>query len=134
MHVFRTGPETWKEIAVSQRKWANLNPKAMMSDKTLTFEDYSTSNWLVEPFRIFDACLISDGGRACVVTSTERARDLKNPPVAIMGIGEHNPCVDIHQSDFMAGHTGAKEASEMAPVGSLPVLSFRRVRLDTCRR
>jgi acetyl-CoA acetyltransferase len=114
MHMFRTGPETWKEIAVSQRKWANLNPKAMMSDKTLTFEDYSTSNWLVEPFRSFDACLISDGGRACVVTSTERARDLKNPPVSIMGIGEHNPSLDIHQSDFMAGHTGAKEACKTA--------------------
>ena len=114
MHEFGTGPETWKEIAVGQRKWANLNPKAMMYSKTLTSEDYLTSNWIVEPFRIFDACLISDGGRACIVTSTERARDLKNPPVAIMGIGEHNPSVDIHQSDFMAGSTGAKEASKMA--------------------
>lgn len=114
MHVFGTGPETWKEIAVSQRKWANLNPRAMMYDRPLTYEDYLDAKWIVEPFRVYDACLISDGGRACIVTSTERARDLKNPPVVIMGIGEYNPCIDIHQSDYMVGPTGAKEAGTVA--------------------
>lgn len=114
MHLLETGGDTWKEIAVNQRKWANLNPMAMMYDRPLTYEDYDTASWIVEPFRVYDACLISDGGRACIVTSTERAKDLRNPPVAIMGIGEYNPCTDIHQSDFMAGHTGAKVAGELA--------------------
>ena len=114
MYEFRTGPETWKEIAVSQRKWANLNPIAMMYDKPMTYEDYFNADWVVEPFRLYDCCLISDGGRACVVTSTERARDLRNPVVTIMGIGEHNTSVDIHQSLFMAGPTAAKMAGEMA--------------------
>jgi len=114
MYEFRTGPETWKEIAVGQRKWANLNPIAMMYDKPMTYEDYFKADWVVEPFRLYDCCLISDGGRACIVTSTERARDLRNPVVTIMGIGEHNTSVDIHQSDFMAGPTGANIAGKMA--------------------
>ncbi|MFC1825079.1 thiolase family protein [Thermodesulfobacteriota bacterium] len=114
MHTFDTGPETWKEIAVSQRKWANLNPQALMYERVLSYEDYMASAWMVEPFRIYDACPLSDGGRACIVTSTERARDLKQPPVTIMGIGEFNTSVDIHQSDLMAGPTGAKEAGETA--------------------
>ena len=114
IYLWGTGPDTWKEIAVNQRKWANLNPIAMMHDQKLTYQDYFRANWIVEPFRTYDACLISDGGRACIVTSTERAKDLRHPPVVIMGIGEYNPCVDIHQSDFMAGPTGANVSGEIA--------------------
>jgi len=114
MHTFRTGPETWKEIAVGQRQWANLNPRAMMHSRTLTFEDYYKSRWMVEPFRLYDCCLISDGGRAYVITSVERARDLRHRPAVIMGLGQHNPSWDIHQSACMAGPTGAKIAGETA--------------------
>ena len=57
---------------------------------------------------------MSDGGRACVVTTLERARDLRHPPAVIMGIGQHNPSYSIHQSTCMAGPTGAKVAGETA--------------------
>jgi acetyl-CoA acetyltransferase len=114
MHTFNTGPETWKHIAVGQRKWANLNPIAMMHDRTMTFEDYYDSRWVVEPLRLFDNCLVTDGGRACVVTSVERARDLRHPVVSIMGIGQHNPSVEIEQSTNMAGPTGARLSGETA--------------------
>jgi acetyl-CoA acetyltransferase len=114
MHTFHTGPETWKHIAVGQRKWANLNPIAMMHDRTMTFEDYRNSRWVVEPLRLFDNCLITDGGRACVVTSIERARDLRHPIVTIMGIGQHNPACAIEQATNMAGPTGAKTSGQMA--------------------
>ncbi len=114
MHEFRTGPETWKEIAVNQRKWANLNPLAAMHKRPLTYREYLSADWLVAPFRLYDCCLISDGGRACILTSTERARDLPHPVVTIMGLGEHNPSVDIHQSRFMAGPTGARVAGRTA--------------------
>ncbi|WP_022669661.1 thiolase family protein [Hippea alviniae] len=114
MCEFETGPETWKEIAINQRKWANLNPIATMHEKKLTEKDYLTADYLIEPFRKYDAALISDGGRACIVTSTERAKDLPHTVVTIMGIGEANPSIDIHQSTYMAGPTGAKKASQMA--------------------
>lgn len=114
MHEFDTGADTWKYIAVNQRKWANLNPEAQYYKKMLTKEDYLNSGFITEPFRKYDAALISDGGRACIVTSVERARDLKNPVVSIMGIGEANPSVDVHQADFLAGNTGAKQSGKMA--------------------
>jgi acetyl-CoA acetyltransferase len=114
MHTFCTGPETWKHIAVGQRKWANLNPAATMYDRPMTFEDYYSARWIVEPFRLFDTCLMTDGGRAMVITSAERARDLRHPPVLIMGMGQHNPSYDVHQATHLAGPTGAKKAGEMA--------------------
>ena len=114
MHTFHTGPETWKEIAVGQRKWANLNPRAMTYGRTMTYEDYYNSRWVVEPFRIYDCCLVSDGGRAYVVTSVERAKSLRHPPVVIMGIGQHNPSTEIYQATNLAGPTGAKLAGEQA--------------------
>ncbi len=114
MSKFSTGPETWVEIAINQRKWANLNPNAYYYDKKLTHEEYFDSPYIVEPFRKYDAALISDGGRALIITSIERAKDLKNPIVTIMGIGVANPSTDIHQADFLDGNTGAKKACEMA--------------------
>ncbi len=114
MHTFKTGPETWKHIAVGQRQWANLNPRAMMHERPMTYEDYYNSPWVVEPFRLYDCCLISDGGRAYIVTSLERARHLQHPPVAIMGIGLCNLPQDVHQSTFLDGPTGAKPAGEAA--------------------
>lgn len=114
MHTFGTGPETWKEIAISQRKWANLNHKATMYDRILNYDDYCNARWVVEPFRLYDCCLISDGGRAYVITSVERARDLKHVPAVIMGLGQHNQSYDVGQATCMAGPTGAKVAGEQA--------------------
>ena len=116
MYEFGTGPETWKHIAINQRKWANLNKNAVYFKEKLTEEDYFNSPVITEPFRKYDAALISDGGRACIVTSVERAKDLRNHKniVSIMGIGEANPSVDVHQADFLTGNTGAVESGKMA--------------------
>jgi len=114
MHEFGTGPETWKQIAVGQRKWANLNPRAVMYDRPMTGADYDRSPWVVEPFRLADNCLVTDGGRACIVTTLERARDLRHPPVTLMGLGMHNPAADLAQARHLAGPTGAGAAGEAA--------------------
>lgn len=114
MHEFRTGPATWKQIAVGQRKWANRNPRAMMYRKTLTGADYDSSPMVVEPFRVADNCLVTDGGRACIVTTLERARDLRHPPVTLMGLGMHNPSADLACALHLAGPTGARRAGAEA--------------------
>jgi acetyl-CoA acetyltransferase len=114
MHAFHTGPETWKHIAVGQRKWANLNPAATMYDRSMTIGDYYNARWIVDPFRLFDTCLMTDGGRAVIITTAERARDLRHPPALIMGAGQHNPSYDVHQATHLAGPTGAKKAGEKA--------------------
>jgi acetyl-CoA acetyltransferase len=75
-------------VAVAQRKWANLNPQAQMHDQPLTLAEYHRSRWVVEPFHLFDCCLVSNGGLAVIVTSAERARSLKKPPVYIRGMAQ----------------------------------------------
>ena len=75
------------EIAVATRKWALMNPKAYMKDP-MTFDDYHNSRWIAWPFHLFDCCLVTDAGGAYVVTTAERARDLKKKPVWVLGAAE----------------------------------------------
>ncbi len=114
MYEFGTGPETWSKIAVAQRKWANLNPRAMMYGRPMTYDDYYKCRILVEPFRLFDICQVSDSGRAFVMTTAERARDCKHRPVYVMGVGQDHPATDIAQSNFMTGPIGSKVSGEEA--------------------
>ena len=76
--------------AVACRRHASLTPGAVMHDKPLTMEQYLASPAIVEPFRKEDCCLISDGGGAYVMTSVERARDLRRPVVEVAGVGLGN--------------------------------------------
>ncbi len=88
MHEFGTTPEQLGAIAVACRRHANLTPSAIMRSKTLTLEDYLSRPMLVDPLRVEDCCLISDGGAAYVMSSLERARDLPQPPIVVAGVGE----------------------------------------------
>ena len=80
MHLFGTTHDQLGTIAVGQREWALKNPRAQMR-KPMTIDDYHASRWVVEPLHLFDCCLVSNGGVAVIVTSAERARDLRQPPV-----------------------------------------------------
>jgi acetyl-CoA acetyltransferase len=88
MERYGTTQDHLGAVAVAQRKWANLNPQAQMHDQPLTLAEYHRSRWVVEPFHLFDCCLVSNGGLAVIVTSTERARSLGKPPVYIRGIAQ----------------------------------------------
>ncbi|MDA8367453.1 MAG: lipid-transfer protein [Actinomycetota bacterium] len=71
-------------IAVVDRKHAATNPDAWFHGRPITVEDHQASRWIVEPvLRLLDCCQESDGGVAIVVTSTERARDLRQVPAVI---------------------------------------------------
>ena len=59
-----------------------------MHGRPMTIADYLASPFLADPLRLFDSCLISDGGAAFVTTSVERARDLPRPPAVVAGVGE----------------------------------------------
>jgi acetyl-CoA acetyltransferase len=74
-------------VAVTCRGNACLNERAMMRTP-MTMEDYEKAPVIAEPFRVFDCCLQSDGACAVVVTSAERAKELKQKPVYIMGAAE----------------------------------------------
>ncbi len=88
MHAYGTTEDQLGAVAVAQRRWAALNPAAQMRDRPLTLDDYRASRWIVEPFHVYDCCLVSNGGLAVVVTNAERARALRKPPVYIWGMGQ----------------------------------------------
>src|SRR5262245_52084591 len=90
MHEYGTTPAQLGAIAVTCRRHANLTPAAVLRDKPLSLAEYLASPPLCEPFRKEDCCLISDGGGAYVVTSIERARDLRQPVVEVAGVGVGN--------------------------------------------
>jgi acetyl-CoA acetyltransferase len=79
-------------LSVVQRKHAANNPNAWFYNKPITLEDHQASKWIVEPvLRLLDCCQESDGGVAILVTSLERARDLKQKPVRILGATQSIP-------------------------------------------
>lgn len=87
MHEYGTTSRQLGAIAVASRKWAFLNPKAYMYKRPMTIEDHQNSPWFVWPYHLLDICLVSDGGMAFVLTTAERAKGLRKPPIYIMGVG-----------------------------------------------
>jgi acetyl-CoA acetyltransferase len=85
-HMTRYGTtnEDLGRIAVLSRAHALDNERAMMRTP-MTLDDYLDSRWIVDPFRMFDCCLETDGAVAVVVTSAERAKDLPHRPVLVQG-------------------------------------------------
>jgi acetyl-CoA acetyltransferase len=88
MIEFGTTPEQFGAVAVASRRHANLHPDAVMHGRPMTIADYLAAPYLADPLRLLDSCLISDGGAAYITTSVERARDLKQPPAVVLGVGE----------------------------------------------
>jgi len=72
-------------VAVAFRKHAALNPAAIMR-APISADDHQKSPFVCEPLRLLDYCLINDGAACVIVTTKERARDLRKPPVYISGM------------------------------------------------
>ncbi len=105
--------EVYGTVAVTWRQHAAMNPDAQMR-KPMTLQDYLASRWVAEPLRLFDCCPNTDGGGACVVTSLQRARDLRQRPVVVLGAGQSHSSEIIHPKGRQASHWGGKKAAEMA--------------------
>lgn len=86
-HLYGTTEEQLGWVSVAQREWAQLNPQAIFT-KPLSIQDYLAADYLVEPLRRSDLTMISDGGAAIVLTTAERAKDLRKPPIYIQGFAE----------------------------------------------
>jgi len=84
-HMARFGTTSldFAHLAVTQRKHAMLNKKAVMR-QPLTVEEHQASRWVVHPYRLLDCCIQTDGAVALIITTAERARDLRKAPVYIM--------------------------------------------------
>jgi len=92
MNKYGVTNEDLGRVSVAQRDWASTNPAAWFYGKPLTLAEHQASKWIVEPIlRLLDCCQESDGGVAIVVTSLERARDLRQKPVRIVGACQSIP-------------------------------------------
>ncbi|MDG2048636.1 MAG: transporter [Myxococcota bacterium] len=121
MHEYGTTAEQLGSIAVAMRTHAQRNPRAVMHGRPLTLEDYLASPMLADPYRVFDCCLETDGAAAVVVTTAERARDLRCDPVRILAsaCGQPYPADEItnRKDIFQTGLTiAAPEAFGRAGV------------------
>ncbi len=83
MHEYGATSEDFGRVAVADRKHAATNPRAWFHGRPITLEEHQRSRWIVEPLHLLDCCQESDGAVALVVTSRERARDLRQPAALI---------------------------------------------------
>jgi len=88
MYEYGTRSEHFGMISVACYANAQRNPRAVMYGRPLTLEDHQRSRMIADPYHLFDCCQESDGACAVVVTTTERARDLRCKPVLIASAAE----------------------------------------------
>jgi len=88
MHETGTSSADLAQVAVSTRNHAVTNPNAIFYERPITIEDHQSSRMIVDPLRLYDCCLETDGACACIVTTPERARDLAQKPALIRGVAQ----------------------------------------------
>ena len=94
--VYGTSEEQLAAIPVALRRHATLNPNAIMQ-RPLSTEDYLRARYIVEPLRLFDYCLVNDGGVAIIVQRADLARERRQEPVLVSGFGWSEMSVDATQ-------------------------------------
>ncbi len=112
MHDYGTTREQFGAVSLAFRAHALRNPDAVMK-KPLTMEDYLAARMIVAPFALYDCSLQTDAAGAVVVTSAERAKDLRRRPVMIKGFGSHNNISGWFAANNMT-HTGAIQSGAQA--------------------
>jgi acetyl-CoA acetyltransferase len=97
MHLYGTKREHMAEVAINQRNNAITRPTSIQRNP-MTIDDYFNARMISEPLCLFDYTMETDGAVAAIVTSADRARDLRQPPVYIMasangGMGRWGPAI-----------------------------------------
>jgi acetyl-CoA C-acetyltransferase len=148
MHETGTTPEQLAAACVSNRKWAELNPNAMFR-KPLTIEEVLASKMLSTPLHAKESNMLADGGSAFIVTSAERARDLTQRPIFVLGEGSRvthyalSQEPDLARFGWAAAAKEAFEAADLSPADmdlaeiydSYPVFQLMALEeLGLCRR
>ncbi|MFI8367546.1 lipid-transfer protein [Streptomyces sp. NPDC085466] len=115
LHTYGLTPEVFGHVAVTDRRYAATNPAAWFHGKPITLADHAASRWIAEPLRLLDCCQETDGGQAIVVTTPERARDLRHRPAVVLaaaqGAGRKQEAMTSFYRD---GLTGLPEMSVVA--------------------
>lgn len=103
-HMFEYGTtsEQMARVAVGNRRWAGLHPRAMMR-APITVDDVLASRMITSPLHLLDICLVTDGGGAAVMVGAERAADSPRPPAYVLGFGD---CSESQGVSYMQDYTG----------------------------
>jgi acetyl-CoA C-acetyltransferase len=111
MHLYGTTSEQLAEVAVATRKHASMNPEALFRTP-ITIDDVVNARVISSPLHLLDCCVITDGGGAVVVASPEVARNCKQSPVWVLGVGEALAHQGAGKRDLM--EIAAKQSTEPA--------------------
>ena len=112
MAEFGTTQAQFAEVAVAARRHATLNPAAQMRDP-ITVDDVLSSRLIADPLHLLDCSLVSDGGAAIILTSSEKAKDFQHAPVYLLGAGEGHSHEHVSQAKSLTT-SAAKESGDLA--------------------
>jgi acetyl-CoA acetyltransferase len=119
MKTYGVTHEQMAQVAVVQREWAAKNPRAAFKDP-ITIDDVLKSKMIAYPFRLLQCCLVTDGGGALILTSSDRAKDFPPKPCYILGSGESVETTMVSQmEDFTSSRAfrvAGPEAFRMAGI------------------
>ena len=116
LHRYGYSTLNMAELAVTQREAATNNPKATRREP-ITIDDHQNSRWITKPFRLLDCCQENDVAGCLIVTSAERARDLAQPPVYILG---GNARASSYHPDWIWALARPQRGLEQATSASAP--------------
>jgi len=114
MHDYGATSEDFGAVTVADRRHAATNPAAWFYRRPVTLAEHQASRWIVEPLRLLDCCQESDGAVAVVVTSAERAADLRQPPAVIRAAAQGSSPGQYVMTSYYSGDLGLHEMGVVA--------------------
>jgi 17-hydroxy-3-oxo-4-pregnene-20-carboxyl-CoA lyase len=114
MHEYGATSEDFGLVAVADRRHAAVNPRAWFYQRPITLADHQASRWIAEPLRLLDCCQESDGAVAMVVTSAERARDLRHPAAVIRAAAQGSSPGQFVMTSYYRDELGLPEMGVVA--------------------
>lgn len=114
MALHGTTSEQLGSLAVQQRSYASVRPGTLGFEKPFALEDHQRSRMIAEPLRLLDCCRDTDGGVCVLVTSLERARDLRSAPVQVLGLGTGHNVRNWYDRTVFDKHDDIGPAAERA--------------------
>jgi acetyl-CoA acetyltransferase len=114
MHDYGATSEDFGLVTVADRRHAATNPRAWFYQRPVTLAEHQASRWIVEPLRLLDCCQESDGAVAVVVTSLERARDLRQPPAVICAAAQGSGPDQFVMTSYYRDELGLPEMGVVA--------------------
>jgi acetyl-CoA acetyltransferase len=114
MHDYGATSEDFGRVTVADRRHAATNPKAWFYERPVTLADHQASRWIAEPLRLLDCCQESDGAVAVLVTSAERARDLRQRPAVIRAAAQGSSPGQFTMTSYYRDELGLPEMGVVA--------------------